>query len=108
MADPIRLEIEYPQQLSRTMLIVRLLFGWLYVGIPHGVCLALYGFAAGLVMIAAWFAVLFTGNYPRPMFDFVVGLFRWRERVGAYLLFMTDEYPPFSGAERTHSPAASS
>ena len=49
--------------------------------------------------LIAWFAILFTGKYPRGMFDFVVGLFRWQMRVNAYLLLLTDAYPPFNGKE---------
>jgi len=48
-------------------------------------------------VIIAWFAILFTGRYPHPLFDFVVGVFRWWLRVAAYpLLLTTDRYPPFS------------
>jgi hypothetical protein len=99
MAYPARLTVDYPDKLSRGILILRLLFGWLYAGIPHGICLVFYGIAAFVVIIIAWFAVLFTGKYPRGMFDFVVGLYRWQMRVNAYLVFLTDEYPPFSGKE---------
>ena len=52
--------------------------------------------AAFLVVIAAWFAVLFTGRYPRGMFSFVEGVFRWHNRVvGHVLTLVTDRYPPF-------------
>lgn len=103
MPYPARLVVEYPERLSKAMLIIRLFFGWAYVGIPHGFCLAVYGIAAAFVMIAAWISVLFTGSYPRGMFDFVVGLHRWQARVWAYLAFLTDIYPPFSGAESAES-----
>lgn len=99
MAYPARLVVDYPERLSRAILVLRLLFGWIYVGIPHGICIAIYAIAAMIVMVLAWFVVLFTGKYPRGMFDFVVGLYRWEARVKAYFLFMTDVYPPFSGAE---------
>ena len=58
-----------------------------------------YGLAGAVVTLIAWFAILFTGKYPRGMFDFVVGLFRWQMRVNAYLLLLTDAYPPFNGKE---------
>jgi hypothetical protein len=99
MAYPVKLTVDHPERLSRGILILRLLFGWLYVGIPHGICLGFYGIAVFFVMIAAWFVVLFTGKYPKGMFDFVVGLYRWQMRVNGYLLFLTDVYPPFSGKE---------
>jgi len=96
---PVKLAVDYPEKLSRGILLLRLFFGWLYVGIPHGVCLIFYGIAACVLMVIAWFAVLFTGKYPRGMFDFNVGLCRWRVRVMAYLCFFNDVYPPFSGKE---------
>jgi Domain of unknown function (DUF4389) len=49
-----------------------------------------------LVVIAAWFVILFTGRYPRGLFDYVVGVVRWHNRVVAYaFLMVTDRYPPF-------------
>ncbi|MEW6686151.1 MAG: DUF4389 domain-containing protein [Candidatus Edwardsbacteria bacterium] len=99
MPHPAKFSIDYPEKLSRGILILRLLFGWLYVGIPHGVCLALYSIASSIVTFIAWWAVLFTGKYPKGMFDFNVGLYRWMMRVYAYMSFMTDAYPPFSGKE---------
>ena len=54
------------------------------------------GFAAFFVVVIAWFAILFTGRYPRGLFDFVVGVMRWNNRVVAYTVtFVTDAYPPF-------------
>ena len=99
MAYPVRLSVDYPESLSRGTLLLRLFFGWLYAAIPHGICLMFYGLATFVVVIIAWFAVLFTGKYPKGMFDFVVGLYRWQMRVNAYLLFLTDTYPPFNGRE---------
>ena len=69
---------------------------WL-LAISHFIVLVLLSIAALVVVIFAWFAVLFTGRYPRSMFDFIEGVFRWALRVEAYaLLLTTDEYPPFS------------
>ncbi len=96
MAYPVNVTIQYPEKLSRGMVVVKLLFGWLYVGIPHGIALGVLGVAAGVVLIVGFFAVLFTGKFPKSMFDFVLGYMRWGQRVGAYLYFMRDEYPPFS------------
>lgn len=69
---------------------------WL-LAIPHYIVLAVLALAVLLVTIIAWFAILFTGNYPRGMFDFVVGVGRWWARVWGYaFLLVTDAYPPFS------------
>jgi hypothetical protein len=68
---------------------------WLLV-IPHFIVLVFLWLAAIVVAIAAWFAILFTGRYPRGMFDFVEGVLRWGQRVIAYaFLLVTDRYPPF-------------
>jgi hypothetical protein len=68
---------------------------WL-LAIPHYVVLAVLSLAAFVVVVAAWFAILFTGRYPRALFDFVVGVGRWHNRVAAYAwLLLTDAYPPF-------------
>jgi uncharacterized protein DUF4389 len=89
---PLALEIEYDDNLSRWMIFVK----WL-LAIPHLIVLVFLEIAALVVVIIAFFAILFTGRYPRGMFDFVVGTARWYWRVDAYaLLLMTDRYPPFS------------
>ena len=100
MTNSVNVTVEYPEELSRGKVLLKALLGWLYVGIPHGVMLWLYGIAVGVVVFFAFWAVLFTGRYPRGMFDFVVGYMRWQTRVSAYWLFlMRDEYPPFNGDE---------
>lgn len=96
---PANLTVDYPPKLSRGLAVLKLLFGWIYVGIPHLVILWLYGIAAAVVTFIAFWAILFTGKYPRGMFDFVVGYMRWSARVNAYLYLMRDEYPPFTGRE---------
>lgn len=71
------------------------LFKWL-LAIPHLVVLALLCVGAVFAVVFAWVAILFTGRYPRALFDFVVGVPRWWVRVAAYaVLLVTDEYPPF-------------
>jgi len=68
-----------------------------FLAIPHYVVLACLLVAVAVVTVIAWFAILFTGRYPRGMFDFVVGFLRWCLRVSAYaFLLVTDVYPPFS------------
>ena len=98
MSYPVNFDVEYPEKLSHGMVLVKALFGWLYVGIPHGIVLFVYGIAVAVVLFIAFWAILFTGKFPRGMFDFVVGYMRWSNNVNAYLSFMRDEYPPFSGS----------
>jgi hypothetical protein len=89
---PVTLDVEYREDLSRWMIFVK----WLLV-IPHMIVLTFVLLAAYVVIFIAFFAILFTGRYPRGMFDFVVGTGRWVTRVNAYAQWlMTDRYPPFS------------
>lgn len=91
----VHLEIDYPDvktDLNRWYP----LFKWL-LAIPHYIVLAFLAVGAVFAVIFAWFAILFTGRYPRGLFDFVVGVGRWQLRVAAYAwLLVTDRYPPFS------------
>lgn len=91
----VHLEIDYPdvkQDLNRWMPLVK----WL-LAIPHIIVLVVLAIGAIFAIIIAWFAILFTGRYPRGLFDYVVGVGRWGLRVQAYAsLLVTDEYPPFS------------
>lgn len=91
----VHLEITYPdasKDIRRGMPLVK----W-FLAIPHYFVLYFLGIAAQVCVIIAWFAILFTGRYPRGLFDFVVGVFRWGLRVSAYAsLLTTDRYPPFS------------
>jgi hypothetical protein len=64
--------------------------------LPHLVVLWMLGFAWAIATVIAWFAILFTGNHPRVLFDFAVGVLRWSTRVEVYLLLLRDEYPPFT------------
>jgi hypothetical protein len=68
----------------------------LILAIPHFIVLFFVLVAWGLTTIVAWFAILFTGNYPSSLYEFGVGALRWRLRVESYVLLMVDEYPPFS------------
>ncbi len=88
------LDIDYPdaQKLSRGLPVVK----WI-MAIPHYIVLLFLFIAAGVIVIIAWFAILFTSRYPRQLFDFVVDVYRWSLRVAAYaFILVTDKYPPFS------------
>jgi hypothetical protein len=91
----VHLDIDYPdaeRDLNRWLPLVK----W-FLAIPHYVVLFFLAIAAFVVVVIAWFAILFTGHYPRGLFDFVVGVGRWALRVDAYaFLLVTDQYPPFS------------
>lgn len=91
----VHIDIPYPdvpKDLNRWLPLVK----W-FLAIPHYIVLACLGIAAIVCVVAAWFAILFTGRYPRGLFDFVVGVTRWGLRVSAYAaLLTTDRYPLFS------------
>ena len=90
----VTLDFPYPdaaRDLNRWLPLVK----WL-LAIPHYIVLFFLWIAAILVIIFAWFAILFTGRYPRGLFDFVLGVIRWENRVVAYaFVLVTDKYPPF-------------
>ena len=98
---PARLQVEYPQRLSRGLVLVK----WWLLAIPHYLVVGLFvggtyaawhggGLIDILVLIVA-IVVAVTGSYPEPVFDFVLGMNRWVLRVAAYAALMTDRYPPF-------------
>jgi hypothetical protein len=90
----VALEFPYPdarRALNRWLPLVK----WL-LAIPHYIVLAFLWLGALVAVIIAWFAILFTGRYPRGLFDYVLGVFRWTNRVAAYaFVLVTDSYPPF-------------
>jgi hypothetical protein len=107
---PARLEVVYPERLSRRLVLVK----WWLLAIPHYLIVAIFtggawsawsgedgffyataGGLVGLLVLVAGLALLFTGVYPRPLYDFILGLNRWVFRVIAYAALMTDQYPPF-------------
>jgi hypothetical protein len=108
---PARLDVEYPQALSRGLVLVK----WWLLALPHYLIVAVFvggawaGFNAagnhaewtsgggliGLLVLIAGVVLLFTSRYPRSIFDLVMGMNRWVYRVAAYAALMTDAYPPF-------------
>ena len=101
---PLRLTGELSPALSRGLWLIK----WL-LAIPHFILLFFLWIAFVVVSVVAFFAILFTGRYPRTIYDFVLGMNRWVFRVAAYASLMTDEYPPFrldmGGSEPPAEPA---
>jgi hypothetical protein len=93
-AYPLVFDVEYPERLSRLLIFVK----WL-LALPHWIILYGLGVLVGAITFVAWFAILFTGRYPRELFDLVVKSGRWQANVAAYVGLMRDEYPPFSWEE---------
>jgi hypothetical protein len=107
---PAQLEVDYPQSLSRGLVLVK----WWLLALPHYVIVAVFaggawatwtgigsewmwssGGLVGLLVLFAGVTLLFTSRYPKPLYDFVLGMDRWVFRVAAYAALMTDSYPPF-------------
>ena len=88
----VHLDYSYPDHLNRWLPLIK----WL-LAIPHYIVLFFLDIGVLVAAIIAWFAILFTGHYPQSLFDFIEGVIRWHNRVGAYaFLLVTDRYPPFS------------
>ncbi len=122
---PARLDVEYPQSLSHGLVLVK----WWLLALPHYLIVAVFAGGAfagfneandngawtsgggliGLLVLIAGVVLLFTGRYPKSLYDFVLGMNRWVFRVGAYTALMTDQYPPFrldqGGQEPPSEPA---
>ena len=105
---PARMQVDYPERLSRGLALVK----WWLLALPHYVIVGIFvgggvgvfgdsdvdrpgGSLVGFLVLIAGVVLLVTGAYPRPIFDFVLGLNRWALRVIGYAAFMTDKYPPF-------------
>jgi hypothetical protein len=90
----VRLDLDYPEvqrDLNRWLPLVK----WL-LAIPHYIVLFFLWIGVLFAAIAAWFAILFTGRYPRGLFDYIEGVIRWHNRVVGYtFILITDRYPPF-------------
>ena len=99
----VELDFPYPdakRDLNRWLPLIK----W-FLAIPHYIVLFLLYIAAVVVVIGAWFAILFTGRYPRGIFDFVEGVIRWHNRVVGYaFILITDRYPPFSMDQQELAP----
>ena len=119
---PARLTVEYPESLSRGLVLVK----WWLLALPHYLVVSIFaggaaagvnaasddwawssgGGLTGLLVFIAGVVLLFTGGYPRAIFDFVMGMNRWVFRVGAYAALMTDAYPPFRFDMGAQEPAS--
>jgi hypothetical protein len=97
---PLRADVEHQVEYSRFLPLIK----WLLL-IPHFIVLIVLGILAMLVTLVSFFVVIITRRYPRGMFNFVVGVHRWAWRVQAYLLLMTDRYPPFTLEDDPDYPA---
>ena len=91
-AYPVTFECDYAAERSRLTTFFRLL-----LVIPHLIWSFFYGLAAGVAVVVAWFAIVFTARYPTGIYEFVAGFTRWFAQVSGYMLLMTDDYPPFLG-----------
>jgi len=91
----VHLDYRYPDaaiELNRWLPLVK----W-FLAIPHYIVLLFLDIGLVVMVIVAWFAILFTGRYPRAIFDYVEGVIRWQNRVVGYaFILITDQYPPFS------------
>ena len=88
---PVTIGVTYPEKLSRLSTFFRLI-----LLIPQNIVLYFLGIVAFVLMFFAWWAIMFTGKYPKGLFDFVTGYLRWGTRVNGYTYLLTDKYPPFS------------
>jgi hypothetical protein len=85
-------DVDFPQRISRWRLVI-----WKTItSIPHFIALSVLFFLVHVLVLFAWFAILFTGRFPKGMYDFVAGWLRWNARVSAYWMSLTDVFPPFS------------
>ncbi len=92
MRYPVELNIQYPEKLSRMSTFFRV-----FMVIPHVFVLYFIMIAFSVIQFIVWWAILFTGRFPRSLFDFSLWCYRWMNNVNAYAYLFTDKYPPFSG-----------
>lgn len=91
MEYPITVNFTYQEKLSRLTTFFRAI-----MVIPQMIVLCFISIAAQVVIFISWWAILFTGKYPKGLFNFVAGCLRWGTRVSGYYYLLTDRYPPFS------------
>lgn len=89
-AYPVTFDVEYPERLSRLLVLIK----WL-LAFPHYIALLGLTLALSVTAFIGWFGIFFTGRYPRGLHGFAVDVYRWSVRVNAYLYLLRDEYPPF-------------
>jgi hypothetical protein len=90
-----KLTIQHQESYSRGELLLRTLFGWIYILIPHAFILMFVGLWGAILQFVAFWVILFTGRYPESMFEFQVGLMKWSVRLSARLYNVSDGYPAF-------------
>jgi hypothetical protein len=90
-AYPVQLDLESPLEVARW----RPLVHW-FLAIPHFVVVQILGNVQGVLVVIAWFAILFTGNIPKGLFDFMAMIMRYQWRYNSYAFFMRERYPPFA------------
>lgn len=93
--NPMTYNIKFAENLSRGELLLRTLFGIIYMVLPHMFCLIFVGLWGAILSFIAWWAILFTGRYPQSFFEFQVGLIRWQTRLNARRYNLADGYPAF-------------
>lgn len=94
-------DIEEQAEYSKGELLLRTFFGWFYIGIPHGLFLAIFGVISFVISVVAWFSILLHEEYPERLFAFQVKMLRWRTRLYASLFNLVDGYPAI-GPEGEH------
>jgi len=90
-----KLTIQYQEQYSRGELLLRTFLGWLYIYLPHWLLLVFAGLWGLVLLLVAFWVIVFTGRYPEPMFDYLLGFLKWVTRVAARLFNLSDGYPTF-------------
>jgi hypothetical protein len=103
MQYPIELNFQEPEKLSRLSTFFRGI-----LAIPQYVVMYFLSIAAGVILFLSWWAILFTGHYPKSFYNYMTWYMRWSVRVSGYMYLITDKYPPFSGDPSTIGPQSGS